>query len=606
MPLSLGADGLETDEDTPITIDGTSLLVNDASGPANESAQTLAVLEATSGAHGVAAFDPLTGTITFTPGADYFGTASFTYTACDDGTTNGESDVLCSSATVSVDVAAVNDAPVAEDDSATTSEIHPVSEDVIANDGDVDTTNGQLRVKPGSLSATNGTASLDADGRTIQFTPAQDENDATVDSNGFTVTYTATDGDKDSGQATLTIAVSEVNDQPTAEADTSTVAEDAAATTVDVVANDVKGPANESGQTLSVQSVGTATHGTVTLVGGVVQYAPDADYNGSDSFTYVVTDDGTTAGVADPKTATATVTITVTPVNDKPRAENGSFTTDEDAASLSVNLRPFVSDVETSVADLTYSVVSGPAASQGELTQGANGLFTFVPTADYNGDVTVTYTVTDRGDPDACSPVGSACAGAKASDLQTVTVTVREVNDQPTANDDTLTVAEDAAATTVDVLGNDVKGPANESGQMLSVQSVGSASHGTVTLVGGVVTYVPNADYHGSDSFTYVVTDDGTTAGVADPRADTSTVSITVTPVNDAPVVTAGSAKSANEGQNSVTVTASFTDVDTSDTFTAVVAWGDGTSSNLGTVTAGRSRRTTCTPTTARTRPPSA
>ncbi len=83
-------------------------------------------------------------------------------------------------ATLTISVSAVNDAPVAVDDANSTNEDTAVATDVISNDTDVDNTNAQLSVKPGSLSATNGSATLDADGRTIHFTPDLNKNDGNV------------------------------------------------------------------------------------------------------------------------------------------------------------------------------------------------------------------------------------------------------------------------------------------------------------------------------------------------------------------------------------------------------------------------------------------
>src|SRR5205807_887268 len=180
-------------------------------------------------------------------------------------------------------------------------------------------------------------------------------------------------------------------------------------------------PANESGQALTVTAVGAASHGTVSFTGTSVTYTPAANYNGPDSFTYTVTDNGTTNGAADPKSATATVSITVT-----------------------------------------------------------------------------------------------------------------EVNDAPTAANDTATVAEDGSVT-LDPRRNDSTGPANESTQTLTVTAVGSASHGTVSFTATGVTYTPSPTRRSPDLFTYTVTDNGTTNGVADPKCATATVNVTVTEVNDAP-----------------------------------------------------------------------
>src|SRR5205085_1376935 len=137
--------------------------------------------------------------------------------------------------------------------------------------------------------------------------------------------------DPKSSTATVTVTVTAVNDAPTADNDSDTVAEDAAVT-FDQRKNDGTGPANESSQTLTVTAVGAASHGTVSFTGTSVTYTPAADYNGPDSFTYTITDNGTTNGAADPKSATATVNVTVTEVNDTPVAANDSKSTAEDTA----------------------------------------------------------------------------------------------------------------------------------------------------------------------------------------------------------------------------------------------------------------------------------
>ena len=95
-------------------------------------------------------------------------------------------------------------------------------------------------------------------------------------------------------------------------------------------------------------------------------------------------------------------------------------------------------------------------------------------------------------------------------------------------------MAEDGSVT-IAVLTNDVTGPANESGQTLTVTAA-SALHGTVAIHGdGTLTYAPNANYNGPDTISYTITDDGTTNGAADPLTASSTVAVTVTEVNNAP-----------------------------------------------------------------------
>ena len=129
-------------------------------------------------------------------------------------------------------------------------------------------------------------------------------------------------------------------------------------------------------QTLTVTSVTQGAHGTVTTNGTTTTYSPAADYNGPDSFTYTITDDGTTNGVADPKTSTATVNLTVTEVNDSPTADNDSASVAEDG---SVNLDPRTNDRR---GPANESARPSPSPS---VSQGVHGTVSFTATG-------VTYT----------------------------------------------------------------------------------------------------------------------------------------------------------------------------------------------------------------------
>src|SRR5690606_22763265 len=134
-----------------------------------------------------------------------------------------------------------------------------------------------------------------------------------------------------------------------------------------------------------------------------------------------------------------------------------------------------------------------------------------------------------------------------------VTVTVTPVNDLPVAVDDTFTIDEDSPAAPLDVLANDtdVEGA-------LTVIEVTPPINGTIGLVGGVVSYRPNPDFAGTDSFTYTVTD-------TDAETATGVVSINVTNINDAPVAVDQSLGVPENAGTTITLTA--TDVDSSVTF---------------------------------------
>lgn len=123
-------------------------------------------------------------------------------------------------------------------------------------------------------------------------------------------------------------------------------------------------------------------------------------------------------------------------------------------------------------------------------------------------------------------------------------VTVLPVNDVPTAGPDVVNTVQDTPHTIAlaELLANDVSGPANEATQRLTLSAVAPSSlaGGVVRLDGNRVTYVPPADFHGTDAFTYTVTDDGLTGTVLDPKSTEGTVTVTVrpvTPTNQPPVI---------------------------------------------------------------------
>ena len=202
---------------------------------------------------------------------------------------------------------------------------------------------------------------------------------------------------------------------------------------------------------------------------------------------------------------------------------------------------------------------SGQTLTITGVTQGAHGSVAveagkvhYIPTeADYFGSDSFTYTIQDNGQS------GDPLVNDFKSDTGTVNVTVTEVNDPPVAANDAASVAEDSASgVLIDVRTNDSKGPANESGQTLTIDSVVTPpTHGTAVIVSGQIRYTPTEDdYFGPDSFTYKVCDNGTTNGAADPKCDTATVNVTVTPVNDPPKANADSASVAEDGSTGVLV----------------------------------------------------
>jgi hypothetical protein len=322
-------------------------------------------------------------------------------------------------------------------------------------------------------------------------------------------TYTVRDSTGGWATATITVTVTPVNDAPVAEALSLTTAEDTVATVV-LQGSDVDG----EGLTYSV--VSGPGQGTLSGVLPVLTYTPPAGFSGSDSLTYRVTDPG---GLS----ATASVAITVTPVNDAPVALAQSVTTAEDTP-VTLTLRG--SDVDGDA--LTFAVVAGPV--NGTLS-GTPPLVTYTPTAHFTGSDSFTFRVSD---------------GTLSSPLATVSLTVTPVNDAPVATALSITTAEDTAVP-ITLRGSDVDG------DPLTFTVVTGPAWGSLSGALPTLTYTPNPNFHGTDSFTYTVADSGGLSA-------TATVTVTVTAVNDVPVALAQSVTTAED--TPVTLTLRGSDVD--------------------------------------------
>ncbi len=420
-------------------------------------------------------FDSASGTVVYTPDPDYNGSDQFTYTVSDGTQTAG-------AATVDITVHFVNDPPQAVDDSATTVEGQAVTIDVLQNDSDPE---GNFDLDSVD-SPSHGTTSIQ-NGQ-VRYTP----------SNGFsgtdTFTYTISDHLGVTDSATVTVTVTALNDPPSATDDSASVDEDQVVT-IDVLQND----SDPDGDPLTIDSVTTPANGQATIVAGEIEYVPDADYYGSDSFSYTISD-GNAAS------ATASVTVSVMAVNDAPLAADDSVVTLEDTAVV-IDVLQNDTDVDGDTLTIT---AAGSATNGATSIQGDQVLYQ--PNSNYSGTDTFTYTVSD---------------GNGATDSATVNVTVTPVNDAPVAMDDSV-ATDEGTAIDVDVLANDT----DVDGDTLDIASVGTPSHGTATIQADMVRYTPAADYVGSDSFGYTVSD-GSGA------TDSATVSVTVHSVNEPPTLVA-------------------------------------------------------------------
>ncbi|ELI0637609.1 tandem-95 repeat protein, partial [Vibrio harveyi] len=457
-------DTVSTDEDTAITID---VLAND-SDPENDTLTiTAASVPAEQGT--VAIVD---GKLVFTPAENFNGDATISYTISD-----GQ---LTDDATVAVTVNPVNDAPVAVNDAVSTDEDTAVTIDVLANDSDPE--NDTLTITAASVPAEQGTVTI-VDGKLV-FTPAENFNgDATI-------SYTISDGQL-TDDATVAVTVNPVNDAPVAVNDTVSTDEDTAVT-IDVLAND-SDPENDT-LTITAASV-PAEQGTVAIVDGKLVFTPAENFNGDATISYTISD----GQLSDD----ATVAVTVNPVNDAPVAVNDTVATDEDTA---VTIDVLANDSDPENDQLTITNASVPA-EQGTVTI-VDGKLVFTPAENFNGDATISYTISD----------------GQLSDDATVAVTVNPVNDAPVAVNDAVSTDEDTAVT-IDVLAND-SDPEND--QLTITNASVPAEQGTVTIVDGKLVFTPAENFNGDATISYTISDGQLT--------DDATVAVTVNPVNDAPV----------------------------------------------------------------------
>jgi endonuclease G len=201
-------DDKSTPEDTDLSFAASDLTINDNAG-ANEDDQTLTVKDVitTPDTHGAVTLS--SGQVTYTPAHNYNGPASFDYRVCDNGTTNGAADSLCSNGTVNVTVISVNDAPVAVNDPAITNEDTPVTIDVVANDTDAD---GDTLSLDSVGNPTNGSVSV-VNGKAL-FSPDLNVNGA----GGFS--YVVSDGQGGTATGSVSVTINPVNDDPVANAGT--------------------------------------------------------------------------------------------------------------------------------------------------------------------------------------------------------------------------------------------------------------------------------------------------------------------------------------------------------------------------------------------------
>nr|WP_302848643.1 tandem-95 repeat protein [Vibrio parahaemolyticus] len=500
--VDIEADSADVVEDTPTII---NVLGNDTF----ESTDKLVSLDAENGPKNGTVIVNNDGTVTYTPDDNYVGKDTFTYVVTSGG--------VSESTTVEVNVTPVNDAPVAKDDIATTQEDTAVTIDVLPNDTDVD--GDKLSIQSASVPEAQGKVEI-VDGKLV-FTPAENFNGHAE------IIYTVTDGEL-TDEAKVTVTVNPVNDAPTIKVDAvESITEDAVNTDTVVATLTVRDTDTPEEQlTVSLEN---NSNGYFVLVGNEVkltQAGVDAVNNDELNLKDLTISASVSDGVN--PTASDSDSLIVNRVNDAPTVENAiaDQVLSEDFASYTIDLNDAFKDSDSA---LNFSV----SGNSNVLVSIENGIATISPTADWNGSETLTFTATD--------PSGESIS-------QTVNFTVAPVADIVA---DKATVVEDTS-TVIKVLGNDTF---EGDGKVVSLDTNNGPANGTVSVnPDGSVTYTPNDNYHGTDSFTYIVTSGGV--------SESTTVSVDVTPVNDAPVAKDDIATTQEDTVVTIDVLPNDTDVD--------------------------------------------
>ncbi len=326
----------------------------------------------------------------YSPAANINGSETFTYTVRDQ---TGAS----ATATVTVGLTAVNDNPVAVNDTLTTVKTTDVDVfiPVLTNDTLGPDTGETLTVTAVGTPSQGGTVRIATAGSGVVYTPRS----------GFTgndtFTYTISDGNGGTATATVTVTVSPAVPPPTVVGESFTINEDAAAADFNVLANDT---AAQTGDTLSISNV-TAPSGTASITnnGTRLSFKPKANFAGQELVVYTVRS-------SNGGTANGTVTFNVTAVNDPPDAVDDSL---ETLSAPNQSLNVLANDVTVDTGEtLTITAVTQPATGQGTVQIGPNSrtILYSAPTTAFTGTATFTYTIGD---------------GSSLTDTATVTLNVR-------------------------------------------------------------------------------------------------------------------------------------------------------------------------------------
>ncbi len=411
------------------------------------------------------------GSFSYVPATGFNGLDSFTYEA---------SDGLQDSAptTVSLLVNAVNGAPTVASPTYSVVENNPIT---VATPGVL-----AGAVSPQGLPLTAHLLATPSHG-TVAWSGLDDGSFTYTPANGFAGTDSFTCYATDSNGLTSAAGTVSLNVQDVASKVVSGAYNVNENGSLSISAPGVlTGNTNVTGNPLSALLINGAANGTVALnPDGSFVYTPNANYSGTDSFTFQATD-GTL------NSNSATVVLTVKPANLPPITAPDAFSVLENTtlapSSLVVNAPGLLlTDQNPSGSTLSLFVVNGPLHGTFSVGPKADGSFTYVPATNFSGSDSFSYYLQSNG---------------LNSNVSTVSITITQVPVAPIARDVAYTTNENATFNLASpgVLGDDT----DPNGGLLSAVLATSPANGALTLnADGSFIYIPNTNYFGMDSFTY-------------------------------------------------------------------------------------------------------
>ncbi|WP_461205987.1 Ig-like domain-containing protein [Clostridium sp. DL1XJH146] len=395
-----------------------------------------------------------------------------------------------------------NTAPIASDGILTTEEDTEKTGNLVGNDADGDTLTYSKVTDP-----SHGTVVVNANG-SYTYTPNANYNGE--DSFTFKVNdgvAVSVGGALDSNVATITITVNAVNDAPIASNGTLTTDEDTVKSG-NLIGSDVDRDANGVGDILTYSKVDDPLHGSVIVrADGSYTYTPNANYNGTDSFTFKVNDGASYSNEGELDSNISTITITVNALNDAPvntvvPSYSGTMKVGQELTADKGTWNDIIDTDVSGTSEISYEykweIAKDINGTDSENIAGAISSSFEITATEAHKYIRVKVTGTDSG-------VGTP------STQSTIAYSVWKLveNTAPIASDGILTTDEDTEKEG-NLVGRDVDG------ESLTYSKITDPSHGSVSVTGeGNYIYTPDADYNGTDSFTYSISDGTLDSNVA-------------------------------------------------------------------------------------------